>query len=114
MSSSADLELPDCLERWDDGSIHISGHRVMLYHVIEHISQCGSGAGLTDRFPTVPESKLADVASYCLRHWEDMLRLSAEIRSAADAFRASNKYKGLSRNELIRRMEQMRGQRRPG
>jgi hypothetical protein len=113
MRDFGDLELPDCLEQWEDGSIHVAGHRVTLYHIIDHLKTSGDPTGLEDRFPTIPVAKLAIVASYCDQHWDAMLQLHSEIRAAAEKLRMSNKCAGLSREELLRRMRSKRAQIRP-
>ncbi len=59
-----DRELPDCLERWEDGFIRVAGHRVMLCHVLEFMLDGCPFCELESRFPTIAGEKLRSVWNF--------------------------------------------------
>ena len=52
-----DLELPDCLERLNDGSICIAGHRVSLFNIIDAVYNGRSVSEMHSDFPTVARAQ---------------------------------------------------------
>jgi uncharacterized protein (DUF433 family) len=68
-----DVELPDCLERWPDETIHIAGHRVMLYHVYDGIDDGVDLEWLCNRFPTIDPDQIQVVMDFCKAN-EDLVR----------------------------------------
>ena len=112
-TSAWTLTLPDCLERWKDGSIRVAGHRVMLYHIVDAIYEKSDLQELRNRFPTISKKQLRAIMEFCDEHTEAMQRLWEELRPEADLRRRSTDAEGPSRDELVKRRQQRLGQRRP-
>jgi uncharacterized protein (DUF433 family) len=111
--SVLDLELPDCLERWEDGSIRVAGHRVMLYHVLEFMFDGRPFCELESRFPTIAGETLRSVWDFCQEHPDLVRSYFREVRSAAVEIHPSVQYTGPSREELIERKKRRIGQEGP-
>jgi uncharacterized protein (DUF433 family) len=105
-----EMDLPDCLERLEDGSIRISGHRVSLYHVLDALYANHDSDAIEDLFPTIPPGKLKQAIDFCKNHEELMGFFHEEQRRAAEAYRLSRTESGPTRDELRRRMEEKTGQ----
>jgi uncharacterized protein (DUF433 family) len=108
-----DLELPECLERWEDGSVRVAGHRVMLYHVLEFMFDGRPFCELESRFPTIGPEKLRGVWNFCQEHLDLVRRYFGEMRSAAVEIHPSVQHTGPSRDELIKRKKRRIGQEGP-
>jgi uncharacterized protein (DUF433 family) len=107
-----DLELPDCLERWADGSIHVSGHRITLNHVVEFMQEDTAFDALHSRFPSIPVTKLQSVWEFCLAHLTELRQSHESMRQEVEEIRGSMGEVGLDRDELLRRMEERLRQKR--
>jgi uncharacterized protein (DUF433 family) len=108
-----DLELPDCLERWDDGSVRVAGHGVILYHILELMVDGRPFSELESRFPTIAGEKLHSVWDFCQGHPDLVRHYFREVRSAAVEIHPSVQYAGPSREELIERKKRRIGQEGP-
>jgi uncharacterized protein (DUF433 family) len=108
-----ELVLPDCRERWEDGSIRVVGHRVMLYHIVDQIFERHDLEALSSQFPTISRTALQTIWSFSHDHEEEMRRFREEQRSQAEKLRLSIEHAGPFRGELLKRMDETRGQRRP-
>ena len=108
-----DLTLPDCLERLEDGTIRVAGHRVLLYHILDAVYSGCSISEIESLYPTISQEKISLVRDFCLAHPEIMRRHHAVKREEAENLRLSIKNEGPSRVELGRRMEQLRGASQP-
>ena len=108
-----DLRLPISLERWDDGSIRVTGHRVMLFDIIDSMLEEDDFSELGSRFPSISLSQLHEIVRFCYEHDEAIKRFHAELRESAEILRKSIEHKGPGRDELMRRMDERRGHRRP-
>jgi uncharacterized protein (DUF433 family) len=104
-----DLELPDCLERLNDGSIRITGHRVSLFNIIDAVYNGRSISEMHSEFPTVPDSKLSEARDFCIRNSDTARRYYAEQCQAAEKLRLSTRNDGPTREELLGRMNARRG-----
>src|ERR1017187_10054257 len=104
-----DLDLPDCLERWDDGSIRVSGHRVMLSQIVDFLCDGKGLEELESRFPSVPPGKLRAVLAFCLEHQKELRDFHERACKEADELRRSIGDQGPSRAELSRRMAEKTG-----
>jgi|ERR1017187_5734739 uncharacterized protein (DUF433 family) len=104
-----DAELPECLERLEDGSIRVAGHRVLLFHILDAIYAGHSNDEIEALFPTIPEHKLSQVRDFCLAYPDAMRQYHTEQCESAERLRVSVESKSPSRAELLRRMEARRG-----
>jgi uncharacterized protein (DUF433 family) len=60
------MNLPDFLKRTDDGEIQLTGHRIGLYHLIQHYNEGESAEMLASRFPTLSLSHVHKVIAFYL------------------------------------------------
>lgn len=103
------LDLPDSLERLEDGSTRISGHRVSLYHVLDALYANHATEAIEDLYPTIPPGTLREAIDFCKKHEDSMRVFHEEQLRAAEAYRLSRKESGPTRDELRRRMEEKWG-----
>ncbi len=80
MTDLTRLRLPKSLQRWDDGTIRVSGHRIMLYHIIECLYDHGDFNELTLRFPTVAAAQLRGILRFCNNHPDVVRQLYENLR----------------------------------
>lgn len=108
-----ELMLPPCLERWEDGSIRVAGHRVLLSQILEFVYGDGGLDELRDRFPSLPEEKLHSVWMFCQEQPERLREYYEEARREADRVRLASEQVGPTREELYERMRHRKGERKP-
>ena len=107
------VELPKCLERLEDGSIRLAGHRVSLFYVVDALYNGHSEHEIQSMYPTISKRKLLAVRDFCIRHPEMVRAYHEEQLRAAERMRLSMKSEGSSREELLRRMKQRQGAGQP-
>jgi uncharacterized protein (DUF433 family) len=62
------MELPDFLTRNPDGEIHLTGHRIGLFHIVDCYNEGESAEMVASRYPTVPLSLVHKVIAFYLDH----------------------------------------------
>jgi uncharacterized protein (DUF433 family) len=98
-----DLKLPDFLERLDDGSIRIAGHRVTLFHILDSVYTEDDTEDIKDIYPTISQDDLRRVLGFCLRNSELMRQFHRDERRALELQRRATK-PGPTRQELVERV----------
>src|SRR5687768_6877078 len=58
------MQLPDCLTQGQDGSIHVTGHRICLEHVVELVTAGATREDLHRHFPTLELPLIDKVLDY--------------------------------------------------
>jgi uncharacterized protein (DUF433 family) len=60
------MQLPEFLTESSDGEITLTGHRIGLYHLVEHYNEGESAEMLAARYPTLPLSLVHKVLAFYL------------------------------------------------
>jgi uncharacterized protein (DUF433 family) len=60
------MQLPEFLTELSDGEITLQGHRIGLYHLVEHYNEGESAEMLAARYPTLPLSLVHKVLAFYL------------------------------------------------
>lgn len=60
------MVLPDFLTRNTDGEVTLTGHRIGLYHVVQHYLEGFSPEMLACQYPTLPLALIHKVVAYYL------------------------------------------------
>ena len=97
-------DLPESLERLEDGSIRVTGHRVSLYHILNALYETDDAAEISDRYPTIPMAVLDQVLDFCRQHPVDLRQFHQEQNAAAESLRRSLTHDGPTRAALLARM----------
>jgi uncharacterized protein (DUF433 family) len=101
--------LPDYLERWDDGSIRLAGHRIGLHIILEAHKEGGMTAEhIQEQYPTLEPGLVGKVLAYCSENQAETDRYYEESKAIAErnyeAWKNSEmSRRGPSREELRRR-----------
>jgi uncharacterized protein (DUF433 family) len=100
-----DLDLPPCLEHWEDGSIHIEGHRVSVHDVLDALYAGHSIEEINDLYPTISASKLTQVVDFYSLHPGTLREFHQEQQRKAEVRRTAHPPVGPTRAELQKRLE---------
>jgi uncharacterized protein (DUF433 family) len=60
--------LPICLSLRSDGAVVFRGRRIQLYLVLEQLERGRSPAEISETFPTVMETEVAQALDFCRQH----------------------------------------------
>jgi uncharacterized protein (DUF433 family) len=66
------LQLPEFLTQSPDGEIHPTGHRIGLYHLVQHYNDGDSAEMLAARYPTLPLALVHRVLAFYLDNQSDV------------------------------------------
>jgi uncharacterized protein (DUF433 family) len=107
--------LPDFLERMDDGSIRLAGHRIGLHIILEDQKERGLTAEqIQARYDTLEPGFIEKVLAFCRDHQTEMDEYYEESQEIArrnyEAWQNSEmSRRGPTKEELLRRLAE-RGQ----
>ncbi len=62
------MRLPEFLTQAPDGEIRLAGHRIGLYHLIEHYNEGESAEMLACRYPSLPLALVHKVLAFYLEN----------------------------------------------
>lgn len=74
------VQLPEFLTQAQDGEIRIAGHRIGLYHLIEHYNEGESAEMLACRYPSLPLALVHKVLAF---YWENQSEADAYIAACS-------------------------------
>ncbi len=66
------MQLSDFLTEAPDGEIRLTGHRIGLFHVVEHYNDGDSAEMLASRYPTLPLALVHKVIAFYLDNQEEV------------------------------------------
>jgi uncharacterized protein (DUF433 family) len=66
------LDLPEFLTQSPDGEIRPTGHRIGLYHLVQHYNDGDSAEMLAARYPTLPLALVHRVIAFYLDNQRDV------------------------------------------
>jgi uncharacterized protein (DUF433 family) len=66
------VQLPDFLIQARDGEIRLTGHRIGLYHLVQHYNEGESAEMLACRYPTLPLALVHKVLAFYLENHSDV------------------------------------------
>jgi uncharacterized protein (DUF433 family) len=66
------LQLPEFLTQSPDGEICLTGHRIGLYHLVQHYNDGDSAEMLAARYPTLPLALVHRVIAFYLDNQRDV------------------------------------------
>ena len=104
--------LPDYLERWDDGSIRLAGHRIGLHIILEDLKEGGMTAEqIQTQYPTLEAGLVEKVLAFCCEHQTETDQYYEESQAIAqrnyEAWKNSEMgRRHISPEERIRRFQQ--------
>src|SRR5438876_9812915 len=76
--------LPEYLERWDDGSIRLAGHRIGLHIILEDQKEGGMTAEqIQAQYPTLEPGLVEKVLDYCRHHQAETDRYYEDSKAIA-------------------------------
>lgn len=78
------MQLPDFLTQTPDGEIRLAGHRIGLFHVVEHYNDGDSAEMLASRYTTLPLALVHKVIAFYLDNQAEVDAYIAGCRSAMD------------------------------
>jgi uncharacterized protein (DUF433 family) len=99
------MQLPDFLTRSSDGEIRLAGHRIGLYHLVEHYNEGESAEMLACRYPTLPISLVHKVLAFYWEHQSEVDAYIADCSASMDQQRQTAKTIDL--HALRRRIKDM-------
>jgi uncharacterized protein (DUF433 family) len=70
------VQLPEFLTQAPDSEIRLTGHRLGLYHLVQHYNEGESAEMLATRYPSVPLALVHKVLAYYL---ENQLEVDAYV-----------------------------------
>jgi uncharacterized protein (DUF433 family) len=62
------MQLPDFLTKTQDGEVLLNGHRIGLYHLVQHYNDGESAEMLACRYPTIPLALVHKVLAFYLEN----------------------------------------------
>src|SRR5258708_404004 len=91
--------LPDFLQRCDDGSIRLAGHRIGLHIILEDQKEGGMTAEqIQAQYPTLAPGLVAKVLSFCREHQAETDQYYEESQAIAQ-----RNYEAWKNSEMSRR-----------
>ena len=99
------MKLPDVLIDHPDGEIRLTGHRISLYHVVDHYNQGYSPEMLAHQFPTLSLDLIHKLIGFYLENQAEVDAYVADYRAELERLEATTPRLGPSREELRRRLE---------
>jgi uncharacterized protein (DUF433 family) len=100
------MDLPDFLTRHPHGEVRLTGHRLGLFHIVEHYKEGQSAEAIARHYPSVPPLLVYKALVYYLEHREEVDLYVAECRAEIDRQVAAPQ-PGPDLNELRRRLGAM-------
>ena len=83
------MHLPEFLAQAQDGEIRIAGHRIGLYHLIDHYNEGESAEMLACRYPSLPLALVHKVLAFYLENQAEVDSYLAACSVAMDNERQS-------------------------
>jgi uncharacterized protein (DUF433 family) len=102
------VNLPSFLNRDTDGFVHVTGHRIGLYHLVHYYNDGFSAEMLACEYPSLSLAEIHKVIAFYLENRVDVESYIAGCESQIDEQRSSAKT-GPSIIELRQRMQTTRG-----
>jgi uncharacterized protein (DUF433 family) len=84
------MAMPDFLTQHPDGEITVTGHRIGLYHIVQHYQEGFSPEMLACEYPTVPLAIIHKIIAYYLENRADVDNYVTACRSELDRQQAAN------------------------
>jgi uncharacterized protein (DUF433 family) len=84
------MRLPDFLTQQPDGEITLTGHRIGLYHIVQHYLEGFSPEMLACQYPTVPLALIHKVLGYYLDNRAEVDSYMAACRHELDRQQGEN------------------------
>lgn len=78
------MDLPDFLTEALDGEIRLTGHRIGLFHVVEHYNGGDSAEMLASRYTSLPLALVHKVIAFYLDNQGEVDAYVARCRTAMD------------------------------
>ena len=101
------MNLPEWITRDPDGHIHVTGHRIGLFHIVKYYNDGYSPEMLVEQFPTLPLSLIHKVIAFYLENRSEVDAYVANYEAELDQQQAAAP-KGPGLAELRRRLESLR------
>lgn len=83
------MQLPEFLTQAPDGEIRLAGHRIGLYHLIEHYNEGESAEMLACRYPSLPLALVHKVLAFYLENQPEADSYIAACSTTMDEQRQS-------------------------
>jgi uncharacterized protein (DUF433 family) len=78
------VQLPEFLTQSQDGEIRLTGHRIGLYHLVQHYNEGESAEMLAARYPTLPLALVHKVLAFYLDNQSEVDTYMAACSVAAN------------------------------
>jgi uncharacterized protein (DUF433 family) len=83
------VQLPEFLTQAQDGEIRLAGHRIGLYHLIEHYNEGETAEMLACRYPSLPLALVHKVLAFYLENQSEVDAYIAACSATMDKQRQS-------------------------
>jgi len=78
------VQFPEFLTQAEDGEIRLTGHRIGLYHLVQHYNEGESAEMLACRYPTLPLALVHRVLAFYLENQSEVDSYVASCSATMD------------------------------